>query len=97
MIKHIVIWNIKEDIDRDEAKNLVKEKLEALSDLVPSLKHIEVGFNYNSSGAAKDICLNSEFETREDLNSYQVHPAHVEAAGYVKSVTCDRIVVDYEV
>jgi len=44
----------------------------------------------------KDIALISSFESVDALNAYQVHPAHVAAAGFVRTVTCDRACFDYE-
>ena len=44
----------------------------------------------------KDIALISSFETVEALNAYQIHPDHVKAGSFVKTVTCDRACFDYE-
>ena len=93
MVKHIVIWKTKESNKKGAEE--VKKTLEALKEKIDVLKHIEVGINFNPSEAAWDIALYSEFDSAEDLNAYQVHPAHVEAAGFVKTVVSQRAVVDY--
>lgn len=97
MIKHIVMWTIQENEDKEKVLPLLKEKLEALVIEIDVLKKLEVGFNYNTSIAAYDVVLYSEFLTKEDLDAYIVHPAHKEVGTYVRSVVKDRVVVDYEV
>lgn len=96
MIKHIVMWNIKEDMDFETTRETLKEKLEVLLDHVESLKEISVGFNYNTSEAKRDIVLITSFEDKAGLDAYIVHPAHVQVGQYVREVTKDRVVVDYE-
>lgn len=95
MITHIVIWKMKEE-NKAENMSIIKEKLESLPPLIKEIKKLEVGINYNSSDAAYDLCLLSEFETKEDLDSYQVNPYHVEVSKFVRSVIEDRKVVDFE-
>ncbi|MHC4886719.1 MAG: Dabb family protein [Planctomycetota bacterium] len=96
MIKHIVCWNLKEKTEENAAA--VKEALEALAGQIPGLLKIEVGVDFNGSEMARDICLYSELESREALDSYQSHPLHQAAANdVVRPRTCDRVVVDYEV
>ena len=43
-----------------------------------------------------DVILNCTFNSVEDLNAYQVHPAHQAAAVYIKKVVEARVCVDYE-
>ena len=40
--------------------------------------------------------LNSVFESEEALNNYQVHPEHVKVAAFVRSITCNRMCMDFE-
>lgn len=97
MVHHIVLWNLKEELneqERKEAAAAVKEKLEAVKDKVEGVVSLEVVINELSS-SNKDIGLISAFESAEALNAYQTHPAHVEASAYVKSVTCNRSCLDY--
>lgn len=97
MIKHIVMWDFATDEDLDLVKENFKNRLEGLKDRIDTIIKIEVGFNINGTLSAKDIVLYSEFGSMDDLNAYQIHPAHVEVGSYIKSVTKDRIVADYEV
>lgn len=98
MVHHIVLWNLKEelsDTDKREAALRIKKELEAVKEQVSGVVSLEVVIDGLSSGN-KDIALISVFETEEALKAYQVHPAHVNAAAFVGSVTTGRTCFDYE-
>ena len=97
MVKHIVMWNIKPELDKVETMKTLKERLEALTSDIPYLLKMELGINYNKNASGRDVVLYSEFNTKEDLDNYFVHPAHVKVGEYVKQVVCDRVDVDYEI
>lgn len=96
MVKHIVMWNIKEKLNKEETMATLKEKLEALPLEIDFLKKIELGVGFNKSETCRDVVLYSEFDTQEDLANYIIHPAHKKVGEYVRSVVCDRVDVDYE-
>jgi transcriptional antiterminator len=96
MIKHIVSWKLQEE-NQSENATKVKVKLEGLIGEIAEIIELEVGIDFNESEAAHDVLLYSTFATKEDLNAYQIHPLHVEAATFIKSVVTGRVVVDYEV
>ena len=95
MVKHIVAWNIKDGENKELILNTLKEKLEGLKSEIEFIQKIEIGINFNTSEAAHDVVLYSEFLTKEDLDAYIVHPVHVKVGEYVRSVVKDRVVVDY--
>lgn len=95
MIKHIVAWNIKDNENKGLVQKTLKSKLEELKNEIDFLQKIEVGINFNTSEAAHDVVLYTEFLSKEDLDAYIVHPAHVKVGEYVRSVVKDRVVVDY--
>lgn len=100
MVKHIVMWTLKDTAEgrsREENARLMKERLEALPARISTIRFFEVGLNYNTTQDAFDIVLYSEFDSREDLETYQVHPAHIEARDVIRSVRKEHVVVDYEV
>ena len=101
MIKHIVMWKLKdfaEGANREENARRMKKALEGLKDAIPQISLIEVGFDFNRSETALDIALYSEFASKEDLQIYQQHPAHVNVAqSLVQKVTQERKGVDYEI
>ncbi|NLL76763.1 MAG: Dabb family protein [Clostridiales bacterium] len=97
MIHHLVFWNLKEELsesERKEAALTVKRQLEAVKSEVAGILSLEVKINELPS-SNRDIALISAFESEAALNAYQKHPAHVKAASYVGSVTCNRTCFDY--
>ena len=98
MVKHIVLWNFLDGFSEEERKEAaaqMKALLEPIKDLVPGALEIEVRYNQLPS-SNRDVALISTFETYAALETYQKHPAHVEAGKYVRSVTCNRACMDYE-
>lgn len=96
MIKHIVMWKLKDDNKAENAAK-VKAVLEGLAGKIDGLTLIEVGIDFSATNVSGDVVLYSEFTSREALDAYQVHPAHQEAAAFVRSVVADRLMVDYEI
>lgn len=99
MIKHIVIWKLKDEAlgaTREENARQLKTRLEALRGRIPQIRALEVGLNVKPSDAAGDAVLYSEFDHLEDLAAYAEHPAHQEVLGFVRSIVSARTVVDYE-
>lgn len=96
MIKHIVMWKFKDDT-KDADKLEMKQRLEALKGVVPTLIDIEIGMDVARKDASMDMVLYSEFASMDDLEAYAVHPAHLKVVEFVKPLVCARAVVDYEV
>lgn len=99
MIKHIVLWNFVETLsesEKAEAGQKMKSLLEPIKELVPGAVEIQV-LTGGLPSSNRDVALISTFETVEALETYQKHPAHVEAGKYVRSVTCNRACMDYEI
>ena len=97
MIKHIVLYNAK-DGKEEYIKNQYAKMKEALTSLVgkiDGLLKVEVSVTYNET--SHDICLYTEFTSKEALAAYRTNPLHLEAVQYVRSVTKDRVSADFEV
>lgn len=97
MVQHIVLWNYISELteeERAEAGTRIKSLLEPIQELVPGAVSIRVIVDAVTSGN-RDIALISTFTTEEALQSYQVHPAHIEAGKYIGTVTCNRTCMDY--
>lgn len=98
MIKHIVMWKLKEQAEgRSKAENaqLIKEKLMALPAAIPEIRSIEVGVNISQDETAYDAALVSEFADEAALKRYIEHPAHREVAAFVKAVRESRAMADF--
>lgn len=99
MIKHIVMFKLKATEDKTEYENALeaKNRFDSVIANVPQLKRGEVVIN--SADAPQDnytIALLCDFETIDDLNAYQVHPAHIEFGKFIGTVKTDRACIDYE-
>ncbi|HSG32070.1 MAG TPA: Dabb family protein [Thermodesulfobacteriota bacterium] len=100
MIKHIVMWKLKDSargVSKEENAKELKSVLEDLKDKIDVIKEIEVGMDFNGSAAAYDVALYSVFDSREDLQTYQKHPEHVKVVDFVNEIRDERVVVDYEI
>ncbi len=100
MIKHIVMWRLKEfanGVNKEENARKLKSHLESLKSKIKEIKRIEVGINIKSSDAASDVVLYSEFDSMDDLEAYQRHPEHMKVVDFVNKVRLERRVVDYKV
>ncbi len=98
MIKHIVMWRLKESGAGDARKeNAMKLKavLESLREKIVEIKCLEVGINFAESEFSSDVVLYSEFASKEALDAYQKHPEHLKVVEFVKQVCAERRVVDY--
>lgn len=98
MLKHVVMWKLKEEAEgKSKAENarFMKEHLEALKGVVPELKSVEVGINVKEAEMAYDAVLIAEFEDETALATYKVHPEHVKISSYCKKIRESRVVVDF--
>lgn len=94
MVVHIVMFKFKEE-NKDLNIQEVKNRLNALVDLIPELKCLEVGIDFSHSQRSFDLSLYSSFSSKEDLNAYATHPEHLKVVELIKSVTLESKVVDY--
>ncbi|MCK8516355.1 Dabb family protein [Methylonatrum kenyense] len=99
MIKHIVMWRLKDNADgrgKRESAELIKTRLESLQGEIPGLTAIEVGIDFSETTDSADVVLYSEFESRDALDAYHDHPAHAAVKPLVAAARTERRVVDYE-
>ncbi|MGW8481947.1 Dabb family protein [Microbacterium sp. NPDC055903] len=98
-LRHVVTWKLAaEDASVRAAQAAeVARLLNALKGVVPEILEISAGANSLYPEANWDVTLIADFADAAALEAYQVHPAHVEAAGYIKSVVGGRVAVDFEV
>lgn len=98
MVKHIVMFKLKEFNSEEEKLNKmneIKQALEALIEKIDILRAIRVDFNINPA-ETWDLILTTELNSLEDVNTYANHPEHVAVAkGIIGPVKADRACVDY--
>jgi len=100
MIKHVVMWKLKEIAEgKTKAENgeTMKKLLEDLPNKIEELVRAEVGINIleGKDDAICDVVLTIECETEEDLQAYAEHPDHQKVVSFIKKVVDERRVVDY--
>lgn len=100
MVKHIIIWTLKEEFSLEEKTSIkagIKAGLEGLQGQIPGLLDIKV-FTDGLASSNADLILDSSFESEEALKGYAVHPAHVSVANEkVRPFTRTRSCFDYEI
>ena len=93
MVKHIVLFTVKEGEDKDKVAQIAASVLEPLAEKIEGLNHVEVRRTY----AGADIALYCELESREAMDAYAIHPLHEEAKGHFFPMLSGRVAADYEV
>ena len=98
MVKHVILWTLKDEFSDNEKEKIIsemKEGLESLKGKIPGLIDIKVNTNKLPTSTA-DVMLDSTFESEEALKGYSVHPEHVAVAdGKVRPFTKARACLDY--
>ncbi len=94
MITHIALFKLVHA--NAETVEDARKALAGLEGKIPQLRHFEVGVNLVHSYRSYDLSLLARFDSLEDLQSYQGHPAYVEVVKYLQSVRQSVATVDYE-
>ncbi|TVR30963.1 MAG: Dabb family protein [Balneolaceae bacterium] len=101
MIRHIVMWKLKDEAEgATKKKNAEKLKLilEGLRTTIDEIKAVEVGIQISpDQNEAFDVVLICDFETDLDFKMYTRSPHHKKAVDFIETVTEQRIFVDYKV
>lgn len=100
MVKHVILWTLKDEFDAEEKERIkagIKEGLEGLKGKIPGLLEVRVNTNGLPSSTA-DLMLDTTFESAEALKGYSTHPEHVAVAdSKVRPFTATRACLDYEI
>ena len=92
MVKHIVLYTLKEGVNKEEAVKIIASVLEPLVGKIPGLNWMEI----NAAKGGMDYALYSEFESKEALVNYASHPLHLEAKEHFWHFLDSRVAADYE-
>lgn len=100
MVKHIILWKLKDEYtagQKENIKNDIKKGLEGLAGQIDGLVDIMVDICGLGSSTV-DLMLDSTFVDENALKGYSVHPKHVAVADtYVRPFTAVRSCFDYEI
>ncbi|MEH6434165.1 Dabb family protein [Massilia sp. DD77] len=100
MIKHIVMWKLKDQAEgADRAANAreMKRRLDECARIVPGILAFEVVIAQPGLEATYDVVLYSEFEDRAALEAYATHPTHKALVPFIGAIREARQCMDYEV
>ena len=100
MIKHIVMWKLKdfaEGSDRSANAIRMKQKLDACAKLSPGTLKFEVALAQPGLEATYDVILYSEFESKDALAEYAAHPTHKAIMPFISAVRDERQCMDYQI
>ena len=99
MVKHVILWQLKDELTAEEKvtiKKEMKENLEGLVGKIPGLLEMKIQTEGLASSNA-EVMLDSSFEDEAALKGYATHPEHVAVAdGKVRPFTKARLCLDFE-
>ena len=93
MVRHIVLFKLKDQNDRQRALDAfygMKGKIEGLVDL-------EAGADFAGSDRNYDVALVCTLKSRAALDFYQAHPAHQPVKKLMYEIRESSVAVDYEI
>jgi len=94
MFTHVVFFKLNDVTEGNVRK--VASILEAIRGKIFEVKQIEVGIDLLHTDRSYDLSLITKFNSKEDMDAYQVHPYHVnEVLKYIKPMIKASVVVDY--
>ena len=92
MIKHIVMYTLREDCNKQAAIEEIRQALESLVGVVPGLIRMQIR---PTLGGEFDYVLYSVFENSDALNNYKTHPAHLAVKPIVHGYIASRVAADF--
>lgn len=96
MFTHVVLFKLKENTE--DNVTFVANTLKAMEGKITQLKGLEVGIDELNTERSFDVCLITRFNSRNDMNNYQVHPYHVnEVLNKIKPYIEVSKVADYNI
>ena len=93
MVKHIVLFKVKEGEDVSAVTKLAADALMPLVGQIEGLNYVEVKQTY----AGYDIALYCELQSKEAMAFYADHPLHTAAKEKFFHLLSTRVAADYEV
>jgi Stress responsive A/B Barrel Domain len=94
MLTHIVVWKYKADIEQAMRDEHVA-RLRRLPALIPEIVSFNIGFDVLRLPRSYDTGLVVVFRDRAALEAYSVHPEHVIAADFGRTISEHVASVDF--
>lgn len=99
MVTHIVFFKLMKSPPEgspEENEAILLDMLRGLPQHIPQVQELEAGKDFSDSPASYDIGLITRFSSREDLETYRIHPEHQKVVDFIQKTTEARAVVDFE-
>ncbi|MBN9605170.1 MAG: Dabb family protein [Actinomycetales bacterium] len=99
MIVHSILFRFAGDTP-DERRRLAedfRDRLASLEDRIDQVRSMSFSFDLGRIEDHFDLALTSIHDSEADLEAYQAHPLHQEAAAYGRTIIVARACVDSEV
>jgi hypothetical protein len=94
MIKHIVLARFKQGVTKEQISEM-RKLLAALPAVIPEIKSYDFGQDVRP-GKTFDFILVSEFSDPKAVERYRIQPDHAAAAKYIRNLSEDLQIVDFE-
>lgn len=95
MLTHIVIWKYRADVEAEVREKHIR-LLSALSSVITEIESLSVGFDVLRLPRSYDSGLVATFKDRAALEAYTVHPEHIVAANFGRTISEHVASVDFE-
>ena len=95
MLTHMVIWKYRAEVEAEVREEHVS-LLRSLATVIKELDSLSVGFDVLRLPRSYDSGLVATFKDRAALEAYTVHPEHVKAANFGRTISEHVASVDFE-
>ncbi len=99
MVRHIVMFEFQKEAEGKSALQnavIARDRLYALVDKIPVIRRMEIGINDGEADETNyTLCLTVDFDNFDDLQTYSLHPDHLEVGAFIGRVRLSRACVDY--
>jgi hypothetical protein len=94
MIRHIVLFKLKPDVDAQTLTRLL-QSMERLKDEIDVIRALEIGQNFNRSPRAADVSLIVDVDDEHALAIFANHPSHQPLKALSAEVASEIRLVEY--
>ncbi len=99
MIRHIVLFKLKEFADESQKEAAVKVLVARLDELplkIDLIRKYKAGIDVRKLEWSFDIVLEMDFDNLADLDAYTIHPDHQDFVRFNKDYSVAKASIDYE-
>lgn len=95
MLKHYILMRYKPGTEEAHIEAFC-QKMYALRDVIPEIRHLEIGRDILREARSWDLMLDMRFDSVETLRCYQIHEAHQAALQFNNPQVLEVAAFDYE-